>query len=142
MKAIRCFSLVKRCSRSSAASFIFFIFSFSPCYAGPGDSLRSIYDLDDPRNPDCPCHQHQRLADQELRTLQEKQTPPLQEGQRKTDQKSSSSLKKSKFKKLNFGINSLLIFNSGRVKRTKRSRSWTKAIASYFKRDIAACTRF
>jgi hypothetical protein len=66
----------------------------------------------------------------------------LQEGQQKTDQKSSSSLKKSKFKKLNFGIRSLLTFNSRRVKKTKRSHSWTKAIASYFKRDITACTRF
>ena len=31
------------------------------------DSLKSKYDLNDPRNPNCPCHKHQKLADEEYR---------------------------------------------------------------------------
>ncbi len=31
------------------------------------DSLKSKYDLNDPRNPNCPCHKHQKLADEEYK---------------------------------------------------------------------------
>lgn len=49
-----------------------FLFLFAQClsgfsiYAAPPDSLRSYYDLDDPRNPNCPCHAQQNLADKEF----------------------------------------------------------------------------
>lgn len=33
------------------------------------DSLKSKYDLNDPRNPNCPCHKYQKLADEEFEKL-------------------------------------------------------------------------
>ena len=29
------------------------------------DSLKSKYDINDPRNPNCPCHKYQKIADEE-----------------------------------------------------------------------------
>jgi hypothetical protein len=34
-----------------------------------GDSTKSKYALTDPRNPDCPCHKYQKLADEEYARL-------------------------------------------------------------------------
>ena len=33
------------------------------------DNKVQKYDINDPRNPDCPCHQHQKLADEEYKKL-------------------------------------------------------------------------
>jgi len=33
------------------------------------DSLKSRFDINDPRNPNCPCHKYQKLADEEYRKL-------------------------------------------------------------------------
>ncbi len=38
---------------------------------GPKDSLRNRYDLNDPRNPDCPCHFQQTKADKEFKRVKE-----------------------------------------------------------------------
>lgn len=38
----------------------------------PPDSTKKKYDINDPRNPDCPCHKYQKLADDEYRALQQK----------------------------------------------------------------------
>lgn len=35
----------------------------------PPDSLSVQYPIDDPRNPECPCHQYQKLADDEYKRL-------------------------------------------------------------------------
>lgn len=35
------------------------------------DSTKQKYELNDPRNPDCPCHAAQKLADEEYRKQQE-----------------------------------------------------------------------
>lgn len=35
--------------------------------------LSSGYDINDPRNPHCPCHKYQKLADDEYRKLKEKE---------------------------------------------------------------------
>ncbi|MFI5148302.1 MAG: hypothetical protein ACHQRM_01105 [Bacteroidia bacterium] len=37
---------------------------------GPGKDTSKVYALDDPRNPDCPCHKYQALADKEYALLQ------------------------------------------------------------------------
>jgi hypothetical protein len=55
--------------------FLFLIFfspkiSFATGDTIPGDTATK-YDLWDPRNPDCPCHQYQKLADDEYKRLQE-----------------------------------------------------------------------
>src|ERR1051326_720750 len=39
----------------------------------PGDSVKGKYDINDPRNPHCPCHQYQKLADEEFARLQHKE---------------------------------------------------------------------
>ena len=39
----------------------------------PGDSAKNKYDINDPRNPHCPCHQYQKLADEEYAKLQSKE---------------------------------------------------------------------
>ena len=36
----------------------------------PGDSAKNKYDINDPRNPHCPCHQYQKLANEEYARLQ------------------------------------------------------------------------
>lgn len=37
------------------------------------DSSKTKYDINDPRNPHCPCHKYQKLADDEYRKLKEKE---------------------------------------------------------------------
>ncbi len=34
-------------------------------YASGEDSTKTKYDINDPRNPNCPCHQYQKIADEE-----------------------------------------------------------------------------
>ena len=34
------------------------------------NNMKQEYDLNDPRNPDCPCHKYQKLADVEFKNLQ------------------------------------------------------------------------
>ena len=52
---------------------LFILLCFSFCFANAsvlkGDSLESNYDIKDPRNPNCPCHKYQKLADDEFRKL-------------------------------------------------------------------------
>jgi hypothetical protein len=38
------------------------------------DSLKNKYELNDPRNPNCPCHKYQKLADEEFKLRQTQQT--------------------------------------------------------------------
>ena|ERR1035437_6206195 len=38
-----------------------------------GDSIKNKYDINDPRNPQCPCHIYQKQADEEYNKLQKKQ---------------------------------------------------------------------
>ena len=51
--------------------FLFLSFMFILAIANSNtinkDSLKSKYDLNDPRNPNCPCHKHQKLADEEYK---------------------------------------------------------------------------
>ena len=49
-------------------AFVLFCFQFSFANAiQKGDSLKSRFDINDPRNPQCPCHKYQKLADEEYR---------------------------------------------------------------------------
>lgn len=47
-------------------SFLFLIYQLNAITASK-DSLKSRYDINDPRNPNCPCHQYQKLADEEYK---------------------------------------------------------------------------
>jgi hypothetical protein len=49
---------------SGSVFFLILMLSFSS-FAGNEDSLKSKYDINDPRNPKCPCHKYQKLADEE-----------------------------------------------------------------------------
>lgn len=47
---------------------LWFIFSsFFLIANSPNDSLKQTYPLNDPRNPNCPCHKYQKLAEDEFR---------------------------------------------------------------------------
>lgn len=49
--------------------FLFFLFFAVVSNASviPKDSLKSKYDINDPRNPNCPCHKYQKQADDEYK---------------------------------------------------------------------------
>jgi hypothetical protein len=50
--------------------FMIMCFQFSFANASvKEDSLKSRFDMNDPRNPQCPCHKYQKLADDEYRKL-------------------------------------------------------------------------
>jgi hypothetical protein len=52
---------------------VFFYGNSFSSNSAPGDSLKGKYDINDPRNPHCPCHQYQKLADEEFAKLQNKE---------------------------------------------------------------------
>lgn len=54
--------------------FTILILSFLPLasFSELGDSTK-LFPLNDPRNPNCPCHQHQKLADEEYKRLLKEQ---------------------------------------------------------------------
>jgi len=51
--------------------FLFLSFMFILTIVNAGtinkDSLKSKYDINDPRNPNCPCHKYQKIADEEYK---------------------------------------------------------------------------
>lgn len=49
---------------------LFFLFT-QISFAQPGND-KQVFDLNDPRNPDCPCHKYQKMADDEFEKLQKK----------------------------------------------------------------------
>ena len=55
--------------------FISLVVILSPkkSFASDPDTTKNKYAADDPRNPDCPCHQYQKLAEDEYKRLLEKQ---------------------------------------------------------------------
>jgi len=57
-------------------SFSVFLLCTNNCFAteiAPGDSTKIKYDINDPRNPYCPCHKYQKLADEEFARLKKKE---------------------------------------------------------------------
>lgn len=49
---------------------LFFLFT-QISFAQPGND-KQVFDLNDPRNPDCPCHKYQKMADDEFEQLKKK----------------------------------------------------------------------
>lgn len=65
----------KKGSFKKAVPFLFFLtvlFLITPGFSfgdvNPDDSLKT-YPLNDPRNPNCPCHQYQKVADEEYKRM-------------------------------------------------------------------------
>jgi hypothetical protein len=46
-----------------------FLFASYASFATGGDTTKVKYDINDPRNPDCPCHKYQQLADEEYQRM-------------------------------------------------------------------------
>ena len=54
--------------------FVLFLSGIQTLKAGDGDKpKKSKFDLNDPRNPDCPCHKYQKIADEEYFKLLKEQ---------------------------------------------------------------------
>jgi hypothetical protein len=49
--------------------FIFLFFSLSSYASVATDTVKQQYALNDPRNPDCPCHKYQKMAEDEYKKL-------------------------------------------------------------------------
>lgn len=74
---MRLFDIVvksKKCGKLSATLFGFFLLVNNHIIANdlpdtclPKDSLKNRYALNDPRNPKCPCHLHQKKAEREYK---------------------------------------------------------------------------
>ncbi len=64
-----------------------FLIQFSAAYADSGDTTKQ-YALNDPRNPNCPCHKYQKKAEDEYKKLQS-----LNNGESKERSNSESRLK-------------------------------------------------
>jgi len=65
-----------------SANFIFFLFFF----IASNDMFAQQYDINDPRNPNCPCHKMQQLADKEFAMLTN-QDRELEDDSRQSDNK-------------------------------------------------------
>jgi patatin-like phospholipase/acyl hydrolase len=91
------------------------------------DSLKKNYDLNDPRNPQCPCHKYQKQADDEFKKL-------LASGNKNShntdlrfiQEKSKTNLNSADFSVSNFSLNEVtnkkkpfLLFNKKHKKRIK-----------------------
>jgi len=61
------FSLLKK---GRFLGLLFFLFTHISFSQSNNDKLG--FDLNDPRNPDCPCHKYQKMADDEFELLQKK----------------------------------------------------------------------
>ncbi len=59
-----------------------------------GDTSKK-YPIDDPRNPDCPCHKYQKLADEEYKRLQEEEK---EKHDRSADKNTYSDVREHKIK--------------------------------------------
>jgi len=55
-------------------------FYFANAFTLKEDSLKSNFAITDPRNPHCPCHKFQKMADDEFRKLLRKDTSTNSEG--------------------------------------------------------------
>ncbi len=86
------------------------------------DSLK--FDITDPRNPKCPCHKYQKLADEEYRKLLGREVKI------KTDNTNSN------YSNTFSGNNELTSKNSGGTKKF-RSRKWAHSIFNLKKKEGA-----
>ncbi len=93
------------------------------------DSTKTKYELNDPRNPNCPCHKYQKLADEEFKRLNkdfvEQKTSLTQAaaGIASAGNSSGNSIKTKHFKNLIFSHHrnrSYKIFNCNRGPRGKK----------------------
>lgn len=64
------FIFIKKCGLTKSALFLILMILTNFLFAKsitPPDTLKSEYPINDPRNPNCPCHAQQKLADEEYK---------------------------------------------------------------------------
>ncbi|MBA3665031.1 MAG: hypothetical protein H0W61_12595 [Bacteroidetes bacterium] len=110
-------------------TFCFFLFVCFTSVAAGEDSLKNNFDINDPRNPHCPCHKHQELADKEYKELLDLNKKKLNlndihVSENNTDIAVNSSIKENNITKTKNG--------SGRKykskKKTNRHPKWRKIL--------------
>lgn len=77
------------------------------------------YELNDPRNPNCPCHHYQKMAEDEFQKKQQKQNNELLASNLSTEKKQQSrtKTKRKKYFHCFYKIKNRLVFN--RTKKIK-----------------------
>lgn len=132
--------------KSGLPFFLLYLFLNSPCFAffiTYSDSTKhnftsknkSKFDINDPRNPDCPCHLYQKIADDEFRKLSGNTSIESPKGNGLSDDKIKNNhfvfFNAKHFKKQ---LKSTFSF-SKKKKSKRRKRFW-------FKKDISSCFRW
>lgn len=107
---------------------ICFQFSFANAIVKE-DSLKSRFDMNDPRNPNCPCHKYQKLADEEYRKLLGKEIKSDRENHKNnfnnslaggSDLNSTNKTGSKKFRSLKWGHG---FFDHKKKKSSKRRKT-------------------
>ncbi len=124
-------------------TFVLFCFQFSFANAiVKEDSLKSRFDMNDPRNPQCPCHKYQKLADEEYRKLlgKEIKADPYKNKENfnnslsgGSDLNSKNKTNSKKFRSRNWTRN---FFNFKKKKSSKRRKT------RRLRRDNTSCYHF
>ncbi len=95
--------------------FFLFFFLIQISFAQPNND-KQVYDLNDPRNPECPCHKYQKMADDEYDKLQ------LKDQERLSDLSHSGFSKKERRKTIKWRTHkhkNLFTLKSHKIKRFK-----------------------
>lgn len=127
-----------------ALFFILFVFQlgFANALSLKEDSLSAKYPINDPRNPNCPCHKYQKLADDEFNKLFGKGIAVNSDKNRSNYTNSfagnSDGITKTTHtsKKIRIRNNFFKIFDLKKKKRTKRTK------VRRLRRDNTACYHF
>ena len=105
--------------------------------AGPKDSLRNKYELNDPKNLNCPCYKYQKKAEREFFKEQRRKEDDLL-NDRKIETRSSTTAKVNRRRK------AIPFFEMKRNRKssvTKKQNHLRQSLKSIFKKDISACPR-
>jgi len=99
-------------SRRFIIIFLFLSNNFFASGFTPGDSSKIKYDINDSRNPHCPCHQYQKQADDEYARMQNKEkieTNISSENEVNEKEKKYAEGNKSQMTDRNFGKQNIFI---------------------------------
>lgn len=117
-------------------------FGFANALSLKEDSLSAKYPINDPRNPNCPCHQYQKLADEEFNKLfgkgitvnSDKDTSNYTNSFTGNSNGNLESIHTSK--KIRIRNNFFKIFELNKKRKTKRTK------VRRLRRDNTACYHF
>ncbi len=141
MKAIHFLTKHKR-RANLVSSFVFFflLVSFHNIVAATvssKDSLKTKYSINDPRNPRCPCHYYQQLAQKEFDKLEKEKNKLLVKTAKNTATK--EKLKSLKEKRIHLFKRQTINYYRPKNKTAKLKK---KTLKSLFGREIDSCMKF